>query len=187
MSYAQYLKELLLPLGVYDLKAPFNGGELDVEGQALDGVETALEEIRQESNLMTAQDWGLEKTARLLIRRPVSSTSQGLAAALAALLRISGDSFTLRAINDAIIGCGVEATVVENGVGTVTVSFPGVVGMPDGFDGMKKIIEDILPPHLDIQYWFWYLTWKEFEEKFTSWKVIEDHTMTWAEVEASVD
>ena len=32
MSTAQYLRDLLRPLGVYDLEAAFNGGELDAQG-----------------------------------------------------------------------------------------------------------------------------------------------------------
>ena len=32
MSHGQYLRELLRPLWVYDLEAPFNGGELDAQG-----------------------------------------------------------------------------------------------------------------------------------------------------------
>ena len=36
MSYTDYLKELLRPLGVYDVDAPFNGGELTAAGEALD-------------------------------------------------------------------------------------------------------------------------------------------------------
>ena len=36
MSYAQYLRALLAPLGVYDLNAPFQGGELDALGEAFD-------------------------------------------------------------------------------------------------------------------------------------------------------
>ena len=38
MSHAQYLRDLLRPLGVCDLTAPFNGGELDAQGEALDGA-----------------------------------------------------------------------------------------------------------------------------------------------------
>ena len=30
MSYGRYLRELLAPLRLYDLEAPFNGGELNV-------------------------------------------------------------------------------------------------------------------------------------------------------------
>ena len=29
MSYAQYLRQLLAPLGIYQLNAPFQGGELE--------------------------------------------------------------------------------------------------------------------------------------------------------------
>ena len=59
MSYADYLKGLLRPLGVYDLEAPFNGGELEVQGAALDRVEQALEQVRREGDLTTAESWGL--------------------------------------------------------------------------------------------------------------------------------
>ena len=119
MSHAQYLRDLLRPLGVYNLEAPFNGGELDVQGAALDGAMDWLEEVQRESSLATAEDWGLENTAQLFVRRPVADQPKKLAAALAALLRIGGDSFTLAAINDTISGCGVPAVVKELGKGQV--------------------------------------------------------------------
>ena len=72
MSGAEYLRDLLRPLGVYDLEAPFNGGELEAAGLALDEMELALEEIEQEVLLTTAEDWGLERWAALFARRPVA-------------------------------------------------------------------------------------------------------------------
>ena len=187
MSYADYLKGLLRPLGVYDLEAPFNGGELEVQGAALDRVEQALEQVRREGDLTTAESWGLERLSALFVRRPVARDPRALAAALAALLRIGGDSFTLAAINDTISGCGVPARVEESGAGVVTVSFPGTPGVPEGFAQLRKIIEDILPAHLDIRYWFWYLTWAELEEKFSCWQDIEDRELTWEQLERCVD
>ena len=186
MSYAQYLKELLRPLGVYDLEAPFSGGELDVQGAALDGAEQALEEVGREADLTRAEDWGLENMARLFARRPVAGGPEELGQALAALLRIGGDSFTLAAINDTISGCGIPALVEETGVGTVQVRFPGTAGVPEGFEQLKKIVEDILPAHLDIQYWFWYLTWAALEETFSCWADIEELGLTWAQLETYV-
>ena len=73
MRHAQCMRELLLPLGVYDLGAPFNGGELDAQGEALDGVLAWLEEVQREGSLATAESWGLEKIASLFVRRPVAS------------------------------------------------------------------------------------------------------------------
>lgn len=187
MSHSAYLKELLRPLGVYDLDAPFNGGELDAQGAALDGVMEALEEVQREALLTTAESWGLENIAQLLARRPVTSQPRQLAAALAALLRIGGDSFTLAAINDTISGCGIPAQVAEVAVGEVAVSFPGVAGEPAGFQELKRIIEDILPTHLLIVYHFWYLTWLELEGKFPSWQSIEERNLTWSGLETCVE
>ena len=113
MSYAQYLRQLLAPLGIYQLNAPFQGGELEALGDAFDQVEGALEELNREACLATAEDWGLEQVAVLFRRRPPATTVKTMREALAALLRIGGDSFTLAAINDTISGCGVNARVEE--------------------------------------------------------------------------
>lgn len=167
MSGAQYLRQLLAPLGVYDLEGPFQNGELEALGEALDQAEAALDELHRESCLATAQDWGLERTASLFRRRPIAATPKAMREALAALLRIGGDSFTLDAINDTISGCGVNARVRETGkAGTVEVSFPKVPGIPPGFDEIQKIVEDILPAHLLVQYHFWYLTWASWSLNF---------------------
>lgn len=82
MSYTDYLKELLRPLGVYDVEAPFNGGELTAAGEALDGALGALEEVERESSLVTARSWGLEGVAKLLLHRPAAETEEGLGQAL---------------------------------------------------------------------------------------------------------
>ena len=164
MSYGRYLRELLAPLRLYDLEAPFNGGELNVQGGALDGVDTWLAELRRESTLAEAESWGLERIIALLARRPVADTPTGMRKALAALMRIGGDSFTLEAINATISGCGVHAHVEEKEIpGEVVVSFPDIPGIPKGFKEIREIIEDILPAHLGIEYVFWYITWEELE------------------------
>ena len=104
-----------------------------------------------------------------------------------ALLRIGGDSFTLEAINDNLKGCGLNAVAVETDTpGVVEVYFPDVPGIPDGFDEMKKILEDILPSHLEIQYKFWYITWALMEERFDTWGDIEAISPTWEELEKMV-
>ena len=187
MKHADCLRELLRPLGVYNLGAPFNGGELDVQGEQLDKLMAWLEEIQRETSLVTAEGWGIENIAKLFIRRPVATEPRKLAAALSALLRIGGDSFTLEAINDTILGCGVSAVVKETGREQVSVSFPGVAGEPENFPELKKIIEDILPAHLGIDYDFWYLTWRELEENFRNWEEIEGPELSWKQLETYVE
>lgn len=186
MSYGDYLRDVLRPLGVYDLEAPFQGGELDAVGCGLDGAEAALEEIQREMNLETARDWGLDRVAALFVHRPVAAGAEEMAAALAALLRIGGDSFTLAAINDTLRGCGIPARAAELGVGRVAVAFPGIPGIPDGFGEMRRILEEILPPHVGVRYDFWYLTWRELEGKYASWARLEAMGMDWEALEKDV-
>ena len=187
MSTAQNLRQLLRPLGIYDLEAPFSGGELDAQGEILDGVSALLEEAHRESGLATAESWGLENIARLFARRPVAAQPRQLAAALAALLRIGGDSFTQGEINNTISGCGLPAWVAEAGVNQVEVSFPGIVGQPEGFEEIRQIVEDILPAHLEIVYRFWYLIWSLLENKFPTWRSIEILGMSWERLERCVE
>ena len=187
MSHADYLRGLLQPLRVYELVGTANGGELEALGAALDGAGAALEEIQREMLVSTAEDWGLEAIESLLARRPVAPSLDRRREALAALLRIGGDSFTLAAINDNLKGCGLNAAASETGEpGVVEVRFPDVPGIPDGFDELKKILEDILPSHLDIQYVFWYITWALMEERFDTWGDIEAISPTWEELEKMV-
>lgn len=124
---------------------------------------------------------------KLLARRPVTHDLQRRRDALAALLRIGGDSFTLAAINDNLKGCGLNAVASETGTpGEVEVCFPEVPGIPDGFAEMKAIIEDILPCHLEIRYVYWYITWAMLEARFATWSDIEALGLTWGELEKLV-
>ena len=187
MNYAQAMRELLEPLRVYHLEGTLNGGELDSLGAALDACGAVLEEIQREMLLSTAQGKGLEAMEKLLARRPVTHDLQRRRDALAALLRIGGDSFTLAAINDNLKGCGLNAVASETGTpGEVEVCFSEVPGIPDGFAEMKAIIEDILPCHLEIRYVYWYITWAMLEARFATWSDIEALGLTWGELEKLV-
>ena len=186
MSYAYYLKELLRPLGVYRLDGQLNGGELNAQGAALDRIEAMLDELQREADLTTANSWGLERISELFVRTPVTDNPRMLAQALAALIRISGDSFTLKGINDALCGCGIKTEVVENGTGSVTVSFPDTRGIPEGFEEMREIIEDTLPPHLEIVYFFVYTMWQDIEQANVCWQDVEDRELDWEAFETQI-
>ena len=187
MNYAEELKRLLRPLGVYRLNGSIGGAELESIGDALDAVQEELEQLHREADLSTAEGAGLEAMASLFARRPVTEDTARLRNALAALLRVGGDSFTLAAINDNLAGCGLNAVASEAAEPrTVNVSFPEVPGIPDGFEEMKKIIEDILPCHLAVEYVFWYITWAMMEQRFATWGDIEKRDLTWEELEKLV-
>ena len=185
MSSAERLWDLLLPLGPYCRQGVYTAGELSGEGYALDGVTAALEDLEREAMLDTAAGEGLEKLEELLKNRPVVHSARDRRAALSALLRIGGDSFTLAAINDNMRGCGLNAAVSETGEpGVVEVRFPDIPGIPEGFEQLRRIIEEILPCHLQVNSVYWYVTWGLMEEQFPTWKDVEGHT--WEELEKMV-
>ena len=188
MGYAEYLNGMLYPLGVYALEeGSFNRAELEGQGEALDDCASELDRIAREMLLCTAEAEGLTAVETLLPHRPVTKDVARRRAALAALLRIGEDSFTLKAINDNLAGCGLNALASETGTpGYVQVSFPEVPGIPDGFEEMTKIIEEILPAHLGIEYVFWYVTWAMLEEKFHTWAELEERGCTWEDLEKLV-
>lgn len=156
MGYGDYLRNLLRPLGVYDLKAgSLSGSELDAMGRSLDGLSERLDYVERESFLSTAEGEGLDRREALFARTPVHYTTELRRQAIAALMRIDNDSFTLSGINNTISGCGIRAEVQETSqLGHVRVVFPDVKGKPDGFEQIREIILDIIPCHLEVEFSF---------------------------------
>ena len=181
LGYEEYLAALLRPLGVYDLQpGTINRGELAAYGRALDGAGEELDHTAREMSLTTARDFGLERIEALLPYRPVCQTARQRREALAALLRIGGDSFTPEAINDTLLGCGLNARAEETGrPGYVKVRFPNVAGIPEGFERLRAIIEELLPSHLDITYAFWYTTWAMVANRHPTWGEVAGSGLSW--------
>lgn len=187
MSAASAMKDLLRPLGVYRLEDSFLEAELESMGTAMDEVQEYLETIQQEMSLATAQDSGLEAIASLLPRRPVTETTEQLAAALAALLRIGGDSFTISAVSDTAAGCGLGVRLTEpDEPEKVEVRFQNVRGIPYGMDEIERILQDILPAHLEIVYKFLFQTWESLNGKGLTWEELYRSSVTWDELEKMI-
>ena len=149
-------------------------------GLVLDSREAELSDTAREMNLTTAKDFGLERIEALLPYRPVCKTAAQRRSALAALLRIGGDSFTPEAINNTLQGCGLNARAEEGEKpGYVKVYFPDVAGIPEGFDRMRTIIEEILPSHVEVTYVFWYNTWSMVAKRYPTFGDAEATEMSW--------
>ena len=111
MSGAQYLRQLLAPLGVYDLEGPFQSGELEALGRPW---------TRRSPRWMSCTGspvWPRPRTGAWSGPPPCSGAGplprrpRPCGRLWQPCSRIGGDSFTLDAINDTISGCGVNALV----------------------------------------------------------------------------
>ena len=180
MGYGAYMRQLLRPLGIYRLeKGNLNHSETEAVGWVLDEVEKALESTEREGRLATAEET-LQEWAKLFLHLPRAQDREQLRRAVAALLLIGEGSFTVKAINETICGCGVDCLVEETETyGTVRVSFLGTVGIPEDFEQKKAIIEEIIPCHLAIDWFFLFMTWAICEGKAYTWSKVEKEGHDW--------
>lgn len=181
MGYCDYLKNLLRPLGIYNLAdGSLSASELEALGRGLDEASQAMDYAEREGALPTASGEGLDRWESLFASAPVHYSTLLRREAIAALLRIGGDSFTLSAINDTISGCGIRAVAQEKDrFGYIRVIFPEVAGIPEDFDRIRTIILDIIPCHLEVEFYFRYLTWAECHAYGYTWAVVHQREYTW--------
>ena len=188
MGYSDHLRSLLRPLDIYNLSpGSLSNSELEALGRGLDGVSQRMDYAERESALSTAAGEGLDRLESLFARTPVHYSTELRRQAIAALLRIGGSCFTLTDINNTISGCGIKALAQEKDrFGYIRVIFPDVSGIPDGFPQIQQIILDIIPCHLEVEFYFRYLTWAECEAFGYTWAVIHQRAYTWYQFELAV-
>ena len=180
MSYAEQMRALLRPLGIYRLEGGFSGAELEVIGGQLDRLAAEADRAERESFLATAEEEGIAQWEALFPYRPLRTGTEDRRAAVAALLRIDGRSFTPQALRDTVLGSGFSAGLEEGPEGmTVTVTFPQVRGEPEYFGEVSRRIGEILPCHLNIRYVFRYPTWAELEVRGLTWGQLDALALNW--------
>ncbi|MBR5381452.1 MAG: hypothetical protein IK136_02405 [Oscillospiraceae bacterium] len=109
MGCADRLKDLLRPLGVYELTEGAGAAEIEAVGAALDGAATLTGETARESMAVTAEDEGLLMLERLFPHVPAYTDTEARRAALISLMAVNDTSFTLALVRAALSGCGRRA------------------------------------------------------------------------------
>lgn len=74
-----------------------------------------------------------------------------------------------------------EVTVTEN-AGRVIVTFISTYGVPSFLEDIKKVLRDLIPAHLDIEYRFLYNTYQDVYEQVPSYQVLADSGLTYTEL-----
>lgn len=179
MNYAQRLMALLRPLGVYTFRdGSFSMAQLEALGAQMDAARTVLEKNGRESIVMSAEDEGLDRVQALFRYRAPAADAASRRAAVAGLMQVADDAFTLEALQRCLPACGAQCALEETGEANhVRVRFPGLMGMPPEFARMREIIEDLLPAQLGIEYALRWCTWQETEEYGLTWGQLD--AMTW--------
>ena len=170
MDYATCLRQLLQPLGVYDLREnTASGGELSALGQALDACCGEAERLHGERLAWLAEAEGLAQWESLFSFVPVGQTAAQRREAVCALLGVDEAGFTPAAMERSLAACGVCCRLAETGAQTLEVSFPSVYGRPEDFSRQQRVIEAMLPCHLAVAYRFVWVTWGQTREAGLTW------------------
>lgn len=162
MGYGEYLRQLLRPLGVYDLsEGSYSGGEVAALGAALDALDAYAQAKQKEAMVLTAEGEGLEQMESLFSRLMTAQSLKERREAISGFLQVSGDSFTEESLSRCLAACGTACMVRQTREpNVVCVRFPSQAGEPPQFAEKKAIIESILPCHLEIRYDFTWCTWE---------------------------
>ena len=72
------------------------------------------------------------------------------------------------------------------GNGKLRIIFPEVAGVPEEFEQIRSIILDILPCHLETEFFFRYLTWEECHRVGLTWQMVEDAGHTWESFQVAI-
>lgn len=182
--YSNCLKQILEPLGIYNLQAGAGAAELEIIGGELDEIFEFFEVLIAEMLPVTANGYGLEAYERLLPYRPAYLTTENRRSAVEALLRIRNGCFTEALLQETISGCGLTAKIAQSDeMDTVIISFPQNRGIPDNIGQLKSRIMQIIPCHLAVVYYYIYSSWQEIMALAATWTEVQSLCECWKQLE----
>lgn len=188
MSAGTRLRALLEPLRIYSFAGgTLSAAELDAAGAALDGFLASLRLVERETCPLTAETEGLALWEDALGHTPPDGLD---ARRRAVLVQLASDgSMSLAALAATLAICGLTVSITESAADreVIVINFPGVAGIPDGFEAMRETIEELLPCHLEPFYDFNYITWTLFERYFPTWSVLDASGLSWQEIELIIE
>ena len=145
MAYADHLRKLLAPLGVYDLNAgTVSGAMIEALGESLDDVWQVMQDGLREAFPQTAED--LTQWERVL---PVHGAAPSPAVRRAGISHLLGQeevSCSAAQIEAALAACGVQTTLELDG-DTVQVCS----SLPETAD-RAALARALIPAHLDLEW-----------------------------------
>lgn len=153
MSYCEYLKNTLRPLGLYELDTGIGAAELDAEGTIFDGIDALLEDTRKNMLPADIDENGVERWATLTGFHPRGGSIEAKRESLMGYMRMGDFESSEQWLNIVLITCGILAEVSESETReTVTVTI-FEHHLEDGEEErIKAAVEAILPCHLAVEY-----------------------------------
>ena len=181
MGYADYLKQMLSPLGIYRLESGYGAAELDAVGDALDKVRAELDIYLDGSVCTSSSGEYLRLFEALFPIVNFAGTEEERRENILTLLAVN-DSWSDKPSLEAMLkACGVEAEIVETDDKFKTeLRFTQIRGEPT--DDEKQVCKAIMPAHVTLQFVCDGLIWDRAEELFPTWDDLDSAGLTASEI-----
>ncbi len=154
MAYAEHLRGLLRPLGVYELGAEsLSGGELEALGKAFDYLEQRITFDLREFLPVTAETEGLSMYESLLGCPDLRLSTADRREAILGLLRLPKLGATEQALTEAGAFTGMEVRFDESLLPQkLVVILSGGNPDPQKKAKLERCFQTLLPGHLTVEY-----------------------------------
>ncbi len=181
MGYADYLKQMLNPMGVYRLDRGYSKAELDAIGDALDKVSAKLREHLEGSTYTESSGDYLRMLESLLPIVNFADTEEERRQNVLTLLAVN-DTCSDKASLEAILkACGLAAEITElDEKFTVQLHFTDIRG--ELTEEEKQVCQAVMPAHIVLKFVCDGLTWDRAEELFPTWDDFDNAGLTASEL-----
>lgn len=181
MGYADFLKQMLKPLGVYDLTGGYASAELDAVGETFDAADTMLENALECAGLHSASDEVLTKLEELFPVLIFGSDEAQRLEAVREFYRVGDGYSSIAKLQRQLIACGFSAELTEGDEKfTADIFFDNVRGELN--DQEAETVRNVMPAHIMLNLVCSGLTWDRAEELFSTWEDFESCGLTASEM-----
>lgn len=165
MSVLQQMKDMLSPLGIYNLE---DGSlvmcELRVYASQFEKLHQKLGTMLKEFFIRSAQNYGIEKIEELFQRVRPDLSIEERKERISRYMTLCNTDFSRENIESQLRLAGVYADFTQN-CQEETLCFPDLISLTDIVETARQlnIIEDIVPAHLNIDVGIVPLCWDELD------------------------
>ena len=153
MSYAEHLRALLRPLGVYRLEAQsLSGGELEALGKAFDELYEQMEGDLCEALPVTATNAGLSAYEELLGYPRLTEDTQQRRNAILGLLNMPARGSCAASLQAAGAFTGTSVLLDDALLPDHLTVYLGWTTLPDNWAAVREYLDRLMPCHVEISY-----------------------------------
>ena len=177
MGYADYLKRMLKPLGVYRLDSGYSAAELDAVGDAFDKVSAVLDGHLDGTTYTKMGGDYLSLFENLFPIVDFSESEEKRRENVLTLLSSFGAHSDKASLEAMLAACGLNAEISETDEKFIlNLHFADIRG--ELTERQRKVCEAIMPCHTALNFICDGLTWDAAEARFPTWDDFDNCGLT---------